>query len=279
MVAMQHSLTLRNLLLANLVCVLAWATPSRSQGLDGLDALKSVQSILSNSDASPLPAGWTLGAVAYSGPSVYTDGSTNKLLIPGGIYLGKDVMFLGDRAFYTFAQDGDLSFFGRARVRLGNLSPRDTPQWAGLTQRQAQLEAGLGTVLISPVGLWSARFSTDVSNRSNGTELLFNWTAPLFGERWLTMGSVGLMWRSGALANYYFGGVSASEATASRPAYDVGNTWSVVPSLVTSYRLSPQWLVGGVLSYEAFPASVRDSPLVQKSGRYDALVGIGYIWK
>lgn len=276
---MQHALSFRKLISVALVSVLTWATPTRSQGLDGLDALESVQSILGNSATSPLPGGWTLGAVGYSGPSVYTDGSTNNTLIPGGIYLGKDVMFLGDRAFYTFSQDGDLSFFGRARVRLGNLSPQDSPQWSGLSQRNAQIEAGLGSVLISPVGLWSARFSTDISNRSNGTELLFNWSAPLFGERWLTMGSVGLMWRSSSLANYYFGGVSTSEATPSRPAYDVGNTWSLVPSLVTSYRLSPQWLVGGVLSYEAFPASVRDSPLVQKSGRYDALLGIGYVWK
>ena len=276
---MHHRPLTDKLLKATCICVLAWTTPSHSQGLDGLDALESVQSILGNSATSPLPGGWTLGAVGYSGPSVYADGSTNNTLIPGGIYLGKDVMFLGDRAFYTFAQNGDLSFFGRARVRLGNLSPQDSPQWSGLSQRNAQIEAGLGSVLISPVGLWSARFSTDVSNRSNGTEVLFNWSAPLFGERWLTMGSVGLMWRSSSLANYYFGGVSANEATSTRPAYDVGNTWSVVPSLVTSYRISPQWLVGGVLSYEAFPASVRDSPLVQKSGRYDALLGIGYVWK
>jgi outer membrane protein len=262
-----------------LASALVCTAPAHSQGLDGLDALESVQSILGNAQSSPLPNGWTVGAVGYSGPSVYADGSTSTMLIPGGIYLGSEAMFLGDRAFYTFARDGNLSYFGRARVRLGNLSPQDSPQWTGLEPRPAQLEGGLGSVLISPVGLWSARLSTDISNRSNGSEALLNWSAPLIGERWLAMGSVGLMWRSSSLANYYFGGVSASEATPQRPAYDVGATWSPVISLVTSYRLSPQWLVGGVLSYEAFADSVRESPLVQKNGRYDALLGIGYVWK
>ena len=256
-----------------------WGTPVCAQSLDGLDALESVQGILSNAQTSPLPGGWTIGGVGYSGSSTYQLGDTSSILIPGGIYMGTDVLFLGDRVFYTFAREGPLSFFARGRVRLGNLTPEDKPQWAGLSERQAELEGGLGAVLVSPVGLWTARVSSDISGRSNGSEALLNWSAPIIGDRWLVMGGMGLTWRSGNLANYYYGGVSPAEATATRPAYDVGNTWSLTPSLVTTYRINPQWLLGGVLSYEAFSDAVRDSPLVQKAGRYDALVGVGYVWK
>jgi outer membrane protein len=261
--------------------VLIWGhtAPACAQSLDGLDALESVQGILSNAQTSPLPGGWTVGGVGYSGSSTYQLGDATNTLIPGGIYLGSDAMFLGDRLFYTFAREGPVSYFVRGRVRLGNLTPEDKPQWTGLSARRAELEGGLGAVLISPVGLWTARISTDVSGRSNGSEALLNWAAPIVGDRWLVMGGMGLMWRSGNLANYYYGGVSAAEATAARPAYDVGNTWSLTPSLVTTYRINPQWLLGGVLSYEAFSDAVRSSPLVQKTGRYDALLGIGYVWK
>jgi outer membrane scaffolding protein for murein synthesis (MipA/OmpV family) len=73
--------------------------------------------------------------------------------------------------------------------------------------------------------------------------------------------------------------VSQAEAAPGRPAYDVGNAWSLVPSLVVSYRIDPRWLVGAVLSYEHFSSTIVDSPLIQKQGRFDALVGLGYVWR
>ena len=243
------------------------------------DDLQAIQQVLGDSDNSPVPAGWTLGGVAYAGSSVYRDGDSSTMAIPGAIYIGPKFMYLGDRAFYTFGHQGPVAFYGRLRVRLGNLDPEDQPEWAGLNERKGQLEAGLGAVLISPVGAWTARFSSDVSGRSKGTELLFNWSAPIVGERWLVMPGIGAFWRSSRLANYYFGGVSAAEAAPDRPAYDVGNAWSLAPSLVASYRLSPQWLVGAVLGADIFSDRISDSPLVQKRTRYDVLLALGYVWR
>lgn len=243
---------------------------------EGLDA---IQQILGNRDSSPVPSGWTVGGAAYSGSSPYIAASASNLAIPGGIYIGDRVMYLGDRIFYTFDRQGPVSYFGRLRVRLGNLDPADSPAWTGLTARKGQLEAGLGAVIASPVGLWTTRFSSDISGRSNGTELLLNWAAPFVRERWMAMPGVGVLWRGRRLANYYFGGVSQAEAAPGRPAYDVGNAWSLVPSLVASYRIDRRWVVGVVLGYEHFSSAIVDSPLIQKSGRYDALVGLGYVWR
>jgi outer membrane protein len=256
--------------------VAALAVLDQSAHADGLEA---IQQILGNRDSSPVPPGWTVGAAAYSGSSAYSAGAESKLVIPGGIYVDDKVMYLGDRIFYTFGRQGPISYFGRLRVRLGNLDPADSPEWAGLTPRKGQLEAGLGAVVLSPVGLWTARFSSDISGRSKGTELLFNWAAPIVGERWMVMPGIGGIWRGRKLANYYFGGVSEAEAAPGRPAYDVGNAWSLVPSLVASYRIDRQWIVGAVLSYELFSSAIADSPLIRKSGRYDALVGVGYVWR
>jgi outer membrane protein len=188
-------------------------------------------------------------------------------------------MYLGDRIFYTFGKQGPVSLFGRMRVRLGTLDPADSPAWTGLTRRKGQLEAGLGAVVVSPVGLWTTRLSSDISGRSKGTELLLNWAAPFVGERWLIMPGLGALWRNQPLANYYFGGVSQAEAVPGRPAYDVGQTWSLVPSLIASYRIDSHWIIGMVLSYEHFPLAIANSPLIQKSGRYDALVGLGFVWR
>jgi len=136
------------------------------------EGLEAIQQILANRDASPVPPGWTVGAAAYSGSSAYSAGASSNLAIPGGIYIDDQVMYLGDRIFYTFGRQGPVSYFGRLRVRLGNLDPADSPEWTGLTPRKGQLEAGLGAVVMSPVGLWTARFSSDISGRSKGTEPL-----------------------------------------------------------------------------------------------------------
>ncbi|MCV2355741.1 MipA/OmpV family protein [Paucibacter sp. B2R-40] len=243
------------------------------------DDLLGIKAMLGDTARSPVPGGWTVGGVAYTGSSVYKDGPNTTLPIPGGIYIGKDFMYLGDRAFYTFARQGSMQLYGRLRLRLGNLDPADTSKWDGMEKRKGQLEAGLGFGLVSDVGLWTARFSSDVSGRSKGTELLFNWSAPLVHENWMVMPGLGAMWRQDKLANYYFGGVSAAEAAPGRPAYSVGHAWSLVPSMVASYRINPQWLIGGILSADVFSDRIKNSPLVQQRARYDILLGVGYVWR
>ncbi len=243
------------------------------------EELQGIQAVLSNTDSSPVPFGWTLGGVAYTGTALYQHGQSNTMFIPGGIYIGKDWMYLGDRLDYTLARQGAVSYFARARVRFGNLQPEDHPEWAGLQARKGQLEAGLGAVAVTDYGLWSARFSRDVSGRTGGSEVLLNWAAPLIFDRWLVLPSLGVLWRQDSLANYYFGGVTEAEAATGRPAYRVGHAWSFAPSLVVSYRLSPQWLLAGIAAADVFSSPIKNSPLVQRQARYDFLFALGYVWR
>lgn len=240
------------------------------------DSLDTLQQALSNAETSPVPQGWTVGGIVVTNTSPYRASGKSILVFPGAIYLGERVTFTGDRASYTFAREGATSFYGRLRWRGGNLDPKDAPEWEGMFRREGQLEAGLGTMTITSAGLWTARFSSDVSGRSKGTEVLLNWSIPIVGERWLIMGGVDMVWRSRRFNNYFYGGVSPAEATTTRPAYDVGDSWSFAPSLVATYRLSPRWVVGAAISHENFSRTVRDGPLVQRRGRTDALIALGY---
>ncbi|MDC8784708.1 MipA/OmpV family protein [Roseateles koreensis] len=248
-------------------------TPASAEDLQG------VQAILSNSETSPIPAGWWVGAAGYTGSSPYRDGNNTSTPIPGALYIGSDFMYLGDRAFYTFAHAGPVSFFGRARVRLGNLDPKDQSQWTLLKPRRWQGEAGLGATWLSGVGLWTARVSTDVTQRTGGSEVLFSWSAPVVQQGWMVMPGLAAIWRQDKLANYYFGGVSAAEASTALPAYNVGHAWSISPSVLSTYRINPQWMVGGLFSMDIFSNAIKDSPLVQQRSRYDLLLGLAYIWR
>jgi outer membrane protein len=240
--------------------------------------LDALQLIVNNQEISPIPQGWTMGAVAYAGSSPYQAASHSVMAIPGAIYIGKQTMYLGDRLLHTFYENKDFNIYGVGRFRGGNLNPEDHAEWAGLKQRKWELDAGIGTHIYTPVGLITARVSSDISGRSKGQDALLWFDAPIVREKWAVMPGMGMIWRSKNLANYYYGGVSSEEATAVRPAYDVGSTLSLSASLVMTYRFSRHWLGGIVLAAERYPNAIKNSPLINKKGEYDLLMGVGYVW-
>ena len=86
------------------------------------------------------------------------------------------------------------------------------------------------------------------------------------------------MIRSSNMANYYFGGVSASEATSQRPQWDTGTTVSPMAAIITSYRFSPHWVGMFAANYELYDKDIADSPLVQHNGELYGILAVGYTW-
>lgn len=238
-----------------------------------LDALQGT-----NQGLSPLPQGWTAGGIIYSGSSPYQAQSSSQVAIPGAIYIGKDWLYLGDRVQGTLYKNEYFNLYGVGRFRTGNLAPSDQESQAGLNARKWGLDAGIGAHIFTPVGLITARISSDITGRSKGQDGILWFDVPLIKERWAIMPGVGLTWRSRNMANYYYGGVSDSEAAPGRPAYDVGSSLSYSASLIATYRINQHWLAGLVLSAERYPDNIRSSPLIQKNGEYDFLAGLGYTW-
>lgn len=240
--------------------------------------LGAARSLASASAEAPVPSGALVGGVVIGSNARYQGQDDLLLPVPGMVYFGDQLLYLGDRARYYFHQDSDFSAFGYGRFRPGNLDPQDTPELAGMDKRKWQLEGGLGASLITPYALLTTRLTSDLTGTSNGQELLLWSDFPLMRDRLLVMPGCGLMWRSSKLANYYFGGVSADEATAERPVHDTGDTWSLMASLVTSYRLNADWLVTLSGSVEQFDEGSADSPLIDHEREYVLLAGVGYVW-
>ena len=228
--------------------------------------LDSVASIVTDPDGSPLPYGWTAGAASYVGSSPYRAESGSVLAFPGAIYLSPKLMFLGDRVNVTVHYSDEVRYFARARLRFGNLSPQDHPEWTGLRSRDWEVEAGGGVQVLTPVGIVTVRASSDVIGRSRGQDAI-------------VMPSLAVIYRSSNLANYYFGGVSRAEASPLHEYHDTGAMVSASVSVVGSYRISRRWLGAAIINYEHYPAGVRTSPLIGRSGSYDFLVGVGYSFR
>lgn len=256
------------------VAVVMLSVPARARAADG--NLESVTSIVTDPDGSPLPLGWTAGAASYAGTSPYRAESASVLAFPGAIYLSPRLMFLGDRVNVTVRYSDQVRYFVRARLRFGNLEPGDHSEWAGLSARRAEVEAGGGVQVLTPVGIVTARASSDITGRSRGQDAIVSLDLPCIRERFVVMPSFAAIYRSSNLANYYFGGVSRGEASPLHPYHDTGAMLSASVSVVGSVRLSPRWLAAAVVNYEQYPSGVRTSPLIGRSGSYDLLLGIGY---
>lgn len=240
--------------------------------------IPSADLLAGDSDQSPIPRGFVVGGVLIGSTPRYQAQETPKFAIPGFVYFGKQFMYLGDRGRYYFHRDGNTAAFAYGRVRPGNLDPADYPEWNGMQQRKGQLEAGVGANVITPYALLTTRVATDISGRSKGGEMLLWSDFPIVRSNLLLMPGLGMLWRNSNLANYYFGGVAQDEAAPGRPAYDVGNSLSLMASLVSSYRFNKQWLGMVLVGYEHYSSGIKNSPLVQHSGETTLVTGVGYVW-
>jgi Outer membrane protein V len=240
--------------------------------------LGSIDLFSSNNPHSPVPKGLLLGGVGISGQARYKGQDNINLALPGGIYFGDQFMYLGDRARYYFHVDDTFALFGYGRYRFGNLDPDDADSLHGMSKRKGELEGGIGGTLITPYALLTARFATDVTGRSNGQELLLWADFPIVRDNLLIMPGMGMMIRSHNMANYYFGGVSADEATPQRQQWNTGTTFSPMAAVVTSYRISQHWVASVSANYEFYDKDIADSPIVQHQGEWYAIAGVGYTW-
>lgn len=240
--------------------------------------LGSLGAFVKPTDDSPVPRGLVLGAVAIGGDARYQAQDRMGYLIPGAVYFGEQFLYLGDRARYYFYKEGQFSSFLYGRYRFGNLDPDDPAELAGMHKRKGEFEAGVGASYITPYALFTTRLTSDVTGTSKGQEGMLWADFPLIKGRLLVMPGVGLFWRSGKMADYYFGGVSADEVAPGRPQYAVGSAVSFGASLITSYRFDRHWLATLSASYEHYDRSIAKSPIVGHDGELFVLAGVGYIW-
>lgn len=240
--------------------------------------LGSLELFSKDNPNSPVPKGLVIGGAAIGGNARYKEQKDEALVVPGAFYFGDHLMYLGDRARYYFHVDENIAAYGFGRVRFGNLDPDDSAAFKGMNERKWEFEAGAGATLITRYALLSARLSSDVTGRSNGQELLLWADFPIIMDKLLIMPGFGMMIRSDKLANYYFGGVSAQEATAERPEWDTGTTFSPMAAVVTSYRFNEKWVGLFAANYERYDKDIANSPIVQHDGELYAIIALGYSW-
>jgi outer membrane protein len=167
----------------------------------------------------------------------------------------------------------------RADLLLQGYKAADGTIFTGMSRRDPSLLVGVGVKYTTPVGQFWAETGVDATGNSKGmrSEVGVGWrisTDSAIGK-WTFSPYLSAQLNNAKLTNYYFG-VSNSEATASRPAYQAGSATNLNlgVSAVTNLTPSVSLLIGA--RYRYYGESIRLSPLVDSKGSIGGNVSLLY---
>ena len=216
---------------------------------------------------------WTLGLFAGVENDLYVNSKDQAEAIPYLAYDTEKFHFgLDGIAYHAMVTDNAIFSF--------LLSPRMEPNYskgpvfAGL-KRDTAVELGFdGQYYFGPAYIGASGL-VDISDTHNGYEVSTKLGFVLESGAFSLDASVGARHRSKKLNQYLFG-VSATEATASRTAFQVGETTTAIASISAAYAINGRVSLIGDISMEEV-GKIKNSPLVNNTGA-NTSIAIGVVY-
>jgi MipA family protein len=212
-------------------------------------------------------------------PSVYRGSDRNADLLPQFRYDSKYFFLHSDRIGLKHETDAArIELFLRRRFE-GFATDHVPESMLGMEKRSGGDDLGIAVRHRLGAGAFYAEAMRNVSDESEGSELRLGyryegWWNGRF--RWRPYAT--LAWRDAKLNDYYYG-VRPEEATAERPAYEVGSGLNVELGVLAAYRLTPGWQVLAGAGVTRWSNGVADSPVVDNGTQAYAMLGLMYGFK
>jgi len=204
---------------------------------------------------------------------------TTVLPIPMVYYKQGRFSLFGTQANWGFYQDNGTTVAAVGKLRNEGYEKGDSSTVENMSDRRMTFEAGMMVSQEFGWGKLAAEWTSDVLNEHKGHEIRLTVSrrfADAFGvEKLAITPSVGGNWRSKQLNDYYYG-VERDEATAWRPAYNVGSTVGLLTAVGISYPLNDKWDLFSSVGVEWFDSEISDSPIVDQHYRMSVLLGAMY---
>ena len=145
-----------------------------------------------------------------------------------------------------------------------------------MNTRRNSLDGSINALWKTDIVNTSVHYYHDLGKASKGDSATLKFShAFVLNPRLRLTPFVGAEWISAAVVDYYYG-VTASEATPSRPAYTGESSISYSAGLNTTYLLNRSWLLIGGVHYSTLGSSIVESPLVTNSK--SVVVYLGATW-
>lgn len=220
---------------------------------------------------------WSLGLGVISSPRPYV-GTDNKISVIPLIELKYKKLYVqGIQAGYHFIDTKKFTFDARAGFVFAALDPADSPELEGMEKRNSSVEAGF--VFDWKPGRYklSTSIYTDILGNSNGQQAATDFSRMWIFSRglWGIQPSVGVVWQSSNMVNYYVG-VTPEEAQSGRPVFIGHSAVNFRSSVLAFVHFSPRIRLTALLRVQRLDDEIYESPIVDDRRGFFGLVGLTY---
>lgn len=226
--------------------------------------------------AQEQPQGFSVGAGVAGGSGLYIGEDDGAMVLPLLRY-DSDAFSVGvpDGLRVTLLDSGDFRLSAVVAPRFSETDASDAPELDGLDR---DLTADGGIQARYRVGdLTSLRVQavTELTDAHGGSEVSLGLSHAIPIGRFPLLLEGGATWQSDALSSYLYG-VSATEATTARAAYEPGDV--VIPhiSIGTAIPITNNIQVVGNIRAEFLPDGVSNSPIIDEEVSVSGLFGLRY---
>ena len=192
--------------------------------------------------------------------------SDNGALFPMFLLMSDAFYWVNEEVgFYFVGDESKEKYWGVAAtlayVDEGFKEPEDEPQLRGLDEPDATIDAGIKFGVGGSWGDVEVHLSQDVSNEHDGLRIRSGYGFPFSYDDLTITPNISFTYSSEQRANYYYG-VSAANASVSRPAYELDATLNYSLGYDLTYTLDSHWLLFHSLGVTVLDDDISDSPLV-----------------
>lgn len=218
-------------------------------------------------------------AVAHE-TEIYRDQPQDPELIPVIVGNYGNFWFKGLRHGYSLYSKGPFTFSPMIKINpdygyeVSN-AERGSMLYEGLEDTDVTLEAG-AQFLVSASGIdLELNILADITGGHEGMLVEFGISRPQHFGSLLLVPSLTFTYNDDKVTNYYFG-VAEKYASPYRPAFDTGSSVDAELSTILIWNISQRWYVIGDLTYKMFDDKLDNSPLLEKTDRFEGFIGLGY---
>lgn len=223
------------------------------------------------------PVVWGLGIGISVAERPYANMSNKTLVFPNFLYISEHIRVAVDALDLKLASQDRWTFALRVRYSLlDGYKSGDAPILSGMNERSGGGWAGGAVTLKTDFAKISLEALGDVSGKSNGRQAALKFERDFRNGSFILTPHAAIRYADKKYVNYYFG-VTSSEATSYRSAYEGASTVNYQIGLRTSYMLDREQTVFLEANATALGKGITDSPLVDK--KTIPLVAVGYLYR